>query len=478
MNNKQVNEKLRQLPSMDRLLGEETVGRLIALYGRTQTVHVLRETLGMVRDEVLSGMEAPSSADLTARARTRLQERMAPTLHPVINATGVIIHTNLGRAPLSAAARTAMEEVSRGYSTLEYDLQAGQRGHRTLHAERWLCELTDAEAALVVNNNAGAVLLALTGLAQGRGVVISRGQLVEIGGGFRVPDVMAQSGAHLIEVGATNRTHLRDYVAAIEAAREKPMDAPTAEAAPTTLIMRAHHSNFRIVGFSAEPSLVELVSLGREYDLPVMDDLGSGVLLDTAQFGLLHEPTVQESVTAGASVVCFSGDKLLGGPQAGIIVGRAKYVEPLKRHPLARALRADKLCLAGLQATLLHYLKGEALEQIPIWQMMAASVEEIERRAQRVQRKLRQAGTPAEIVGGQSTVGGGSLPGEKLPTRLVALSVRRPDQLAADLRATDPPVVGRIAEGRLMLDLRTVLMEEEENLLKAIITVIANHACD
>ncbi len=456
-----TSEKLRQLPSVDRLLGEETVRELVATYGHRQTVDALRETLDAVRDEVRAGADVPGVAPLVARAGVFLRERLLPTLRPLINGTGVIIHTNLGRAPLSAAARAAMEAVGRGYSTLEYDLRAGRRGHRTVHAERLLCELTGAEAALVVNNNAGAVLLALTGLAQGRGVVVSRGQLVEIGGGFRVPDVMAQSGARLIEVGTTNRTHLRDYAAALELHED------------VALILRAHHSNFRIVGFTTEPSLPELVALGAERGLPVMDDLGSGALLDTSQFGLMHEPMVQESLAAGAAVVCFSGDKLLGGPQAGIIVGRAEYVESLKTHPLARALRTDKLCLAGLQATLLHYLKEDATGQVPVWQMIAMPLAEIERRARRWRRVLRRNGVSAEIVDGRSTVGGGSLPGETLPTKLVALSVPHPDRLAAALRAADPPVVARIEDDRLVLDPRTVLAEEERELLRVIVSAVA-----
>jgi L-seryl-tRNA(Ser) seleniumtransferase len=449
-------EKLRQLPSVDRLLGEDTIQHLVAAYGHDQTVDALRATLDAARDEVRAGADVPDVAALAARADALLQARLAPTLRQLINATGVIIHTNLGRAPLSTAAQAAMGAVAGGYSTLEYDLEAGKRGHRTLHAERLLCELTGAESALVVNNNAGAVLLALTGLAQGRGVVVSRGQLVEIGGGFRVPDVMAQSGARLIEVGTTNRTHLRDYASAIEANED------------TSLILRAHHSNFRIVGFATEPSLAELVALGAEHGPPVMDDLGSGALLDTAAYGLAHEPMVQESVSAGAAVVCFSGDKLLGGPQAGIIVGQAKFVEPLKSHPLARALRADKLCLTALQATLLHYLKGEAAEQVPVWRMIAMPLEEIERRARRWQRSLRQADVKVEIADGESTVGGGSLPGETLPTKLLALAVAHPDQLATALRAANPPVIARIEDDRLVLDPRTVLAEEEQKLLKAI----------
>jgi L-seryl-tRNA(Ser) seleniumtransferase len=449
-------EKLRQLPSVDRLLGEEAVQVLVAAYGRAQTLGALRDTLDVVRDEVRAGAEVPDAEVLVARAGIGLQDRLAPTLYPVINATGVVIHTNLGRAPLSTAARSAMEGVARGYSTLEYDLQAGQRGQRTVHAERLLCQLTGAESALVVNNNAGAVLLALTGLAQGRGVIVSRGQLVEIGGGFRVPDVMAQSGARLIEVGTTNRTHLRDYAVALENHEN------------VALLLRAHHSNFRIVGFTTEPSLPELVTFGAEHSLPVLDDLGSGALLDTAPYGLAHEPTVQESVDAGAAVVCFSGDKLLGGPQAGVIVGAAEYVEPLKRHPLARALRADKLCLAGLQATLLHYLREEAVEEIPVWRMIATPLSEIAPRARVWQQSLRRAGIPTEIADGRSTVGGGSLPGETLPTKLVALMVPHPDRVAADLRATAPPVVARIEQDRLVLDPRTVMPEEEEELIEVV----------
>jgi L-seryl-tRNA(Ser) seleniumtransferase len=455
-----LTSKLRQLPSVDRLLDEKAVQQLIVTYGRRQAVDALRETLDAARDEIRGGAGAPGIAAIAARANAHLQERLAPTLRRVINATGVVVHTNLGRAPLSTAAQMAMGAVSRGYSTLEYDLRAGKRGHRTVHAERLLCELTGAEAALVVNNNAGAVLLALTGLAQSRSVVISRGQLIEIGGGFRIPDVMAQSRARLIEVGTTNRTHLRDYAAALTAHED------------AALILRAHRSNFRIVGFTTEPEIAELVTLGAEHDLPVMDDLGSGALLDTARFGLAHEPTVQESVSVGTAVVCFSGDKLLGGPQAGIIVGQAKYVNPLKRHPLARALRADKLCLAGLQATLLPYLKDEATEQVPVWRMIAAPLAEIERRARRWRRALRRSGVTAEIVDGKSTVGGGSLPGETLPTKLVALQTVHPDRVTAALRTADPPVIARIEEDRLVLDPRTVLAEEERDLLITVTEVM------
>ena len=451
-------DSLRQLPSVDRLLGAEEAQKLIRTYGRQQTVVALREALEATRNAILSGADVPALGSILARADARLRRKLAPTLHPVINATGVIIHTNLGRAPLSAETRAAMDAVGRGYSTLEYDLEAGRRGHRTVHAERLLCELSGAEVALVVNNNAGAVLLALTGLAQGRGVVISRGQLVEIGGGFRVPDVMAQSGAQLVEVGTTNRTHLRDYVAAIEP------DAGN----DVSLILQAHHSNFRVVGFTSEPSLEELVALGAGHGLPVMYDLGSGALLETREFGLAHEPTVQESVLARADVICFSGDKLLGGPQAGVIVGKAEHVNPLKSHPLTRALRPDKLCLVGLQTTLLHYLKGEALEKVPVWRMLSTPLAEIEQRARRWQERLQASDVQARIVDGRSTIGGGSLPGETLPTKLVALEAEGPNHLAAALRASPPAVIARVEDDRLVLDPRTVLPEEEQDLIQAV----------
>lgn len=451
---------LRQIPSVDRIRNDPAIQALLPFYGHRLVVAAIRRTLDAVREEVRAGAEPPPPEAVVARAAACLQDELAPLLRPVINATGVIIHTNLGRAPLSAAARAAMDAVARGYSNLEYDLPAGRRGHRTVYAERLLCELTGAEAALVVNNNAGAVLLALTVLARGRSVLISRGQLVEIGGGFRIPEVMAQSGAHLIEVGTTNRTHRRDYEQAL------------AERPDVALILHVHSSNFRIVGFTAEVSLPELVELGAARGIPVMGDLGSGALLDTAAFGLAHEPTAQESIAAGAAVVCFSGDKLLGGPQAGIIVGKSEWVEPMKRHPLARALRVDKLCLAALQATLMHYLRDEATTHIPIWRMIAAPLEELDRRARRWWRALRRAGVRADLVEGRSAVGGGSLPGETLPTRLLLLPLADPDGVAAALRRHDPPVVARIEEDRLVLDPRTVLPEEEPLLLRALMDVL------
>jgi L-seryl-tRNA(Ser) seleniumtransferase len=436
-----VNE-LRQLPSVDRLL--VTATGLLDTYGRTLVTEAVRMALDEARSIIRSGGEVPAPDRLLARSAALLQAWTLPRPRPVINATGVIIHTNLGRAPLSPAASAALTSVAAGYSDLEYDLERGERGSRLAAVEELLKHVTGAEAALVVNNNAGAVLLALSALAAGQNVLISRGQLVEIGGGFRVPEVMAQSGAHMIEVGATNRTHRRDYEMALV----------TREVAA---IVRAHSSNFRTIGFTAEVPVSELVELANWKDIPLIDDLGSGALLDTAEYGLMHEPMVQESIAAGAHVICFSGDKLLGGPQAGIIVGKERYVAPLRKHPLARALRIDKLDLAALSATLVHYLKGEATGQIPVWRMISQPLADVEREARAFAGQLRAAGFTAEVIDGQSTIGGGSLPGETLPTKLVALSVDNPDDFLARLRRGDPPVVARIENDRVVFDLRTVL---------------------
>jgi L-seryl-tRNA(Ser) seleniumtransferase len=444
----------RRLPSVDRLLGMEPLAAGIQAYGRALATDAARETIADVRQAAQSGQPVPDVAELACRAAGRLAALGRGTLYPVINATGVIIHTNLGRAPLSAAARQAIEDVTVGYSNLEYDLDAGERGSRYLHAENLLCRLTGAEAALVVNNNAAAVLLALIVLAQGREVIISRGQLVEIGGGFRIPDVMRQSGARLVEVGTTNRTHLADFRDAI--------------GPETALLLRVHSSNFRQIGFTAEVPLAEMVALGREKGLPVVDDLGSGTLLDTTRYGLSAEPMVQQSVAAGADLVTFSGDKLLGGPQAGLIVGRADLVGGLRRHPLARALRVGKDTLAALQATLLHYARGEAETAIPIWRMIAQPADELAARAAGWAATLRGQGIPALVVAAHSTIGGGSLPGEVLPTHALALAPAAPEKFAAALRAGQPPVVARIAGDRVLLDPRTVSSLQDALLLRAV----------
>lgn len=441
---------LRNLPSVDHLLQSETADELISVYGRPLTIQVIRDQLEIARASIRDGATPPMDSDLLEGARKTLKTFLVPSLRPVINATGVIIHTNLGRAPISLAARQSILAVAEGYSSLEYDLQRGKRGTREKHAEELLTRLTDAEAALVVNNNAAAVLLALTALAKRKEVLVSRSQLIEIGGGFRIPNIMKQSGAKLVEVGTTNRTHLQDFESAIH---ER-----------TGLILRAHHSNFKIIGFTTEPTLQELVALGKRNNVPVLDDLGSGALLDTAQFGLGHEPMVQESLQAGAAAVAFSGDKLLGGPQAGIIVGEKSIIDRLRRHPLARAIRSDKLCLAALITTLSHYIKDEALQEIPVWQMIAAPTDQLQERAEVWVKQLRQG----EVLPGRSTVGGGSLPEETLPTWLLALTIKHPNTFASRLRLADPPVIARVEDDRVVLDPRTVLQWQDKSLLKVL----------
>jgi L-seryl-tRNA(Ser) seleniumtransferase len=470
-----THEALRRLPAVDRVLQEPAVTRWLTDYGRDAVVDAVRDALDELRREIMSAEAAdgtPEMDSVLARVQARLDDMLCPTLEPVINATGVILHTNLGRAPLSDAVLDAMRHVGRGYSNLEYDLEVGGRGSRYVHAEALLCRLTGAEAALLVNNNAGAVLLALSALARGREVIISRGQLVEIGGGFRIPDVMAQSGALLVEVGTTNRTYIADYERAI--------------GEHTAALMRVHSSNFRIMGFSHQPSLFDLVALAHRRSLPLLDDLGSGTLIDTSSFGLPHEPTVQESVAAGADLVTFSGDKLLGGPQAGMIVGRADLVAELRRYPLTRALRVDKTTLAGIKANLLHYLKGEALTHIPIWRMIASSVDEIAERARRLLDALGAPGGRCDLVPGRSMIGGGSLPEESLPTMCIALpqgsaagsesadagANAGANALARALRRGTPPVVARIQGDRVLLDLRTVLPGQEERLAAVVRDVL------
>jgi L-seryl-tRNA(Ser) seleniumtransferase len=438
-------DELRRLPAVEKLLGTALAASLARSAGRDLLLEAVRTTLDALRREVLSGTPYPGDEELWQRIQAHLQAILRPTLQEVINATGIILHTNLGRAPLSASVLEAMRLAGESYSNLEYDLQAGQRGSRYVHAEALLCRLTGAEAALLVNNNAGAVLLALSALAREREVIISRGQLVEIGGGFRIPDVLAQSGARLVEIGTTNRTYHSDYAAAITPA--------------TAALLRVHASNFRILGFTHEAALAELVSLAHEHGVLVLDDLGSGTLLDTAPFGLAHEPTIQESVAQGADIVTFSGDKLLGGPQAGVIVGRRELIARLRQHPLTRALRVDKTTLAGIQANLLHYVQGEALQKIPIWQMISLPPVEIAARARALVDACGPLGTRAELISGHSMIGGGSLPEESLPTTLMALSVGA--QAAAWLRAGTPPVVARMQDERLLLDLRTVFPAQE-----------------
>jgi len=438
---------LRSLPSVDQILQTSQAAAWVAEYGRPLMVEAVRSALALAREQYAEENTLSGLNDLLESTHNLLDRWTALTLVPVINATGVILHTNLGRAPLSRSARQAMQAISQGYSNLEYDLPTGRRGTRLVHAEGLLQRLTGAEDALVVNNNAGAVLLALTALARRRQAVIARSQLVEIGGGFRVPDVMKQSGARLLEVGTTNHVHLSDYKQALE---ENP-----------AILLHAHRSNFRIIGFTSEPTLAEIATISQQAGIPLVDDLGSGSLLDTERYGLGHEPTVPESLAAGADLVCFSGDKLLGGPQAGILLGRASLIGKLKKHPLTRALRADKLCLAALSATLLHYLKDEAEREIPVWQMIAASAESLRTRAENWHRVMGQG----EVLPSQSTVGGGSLPGETQATFVLALTVHHPNHFLARLRECTPPIIARLEEDKIVFDPRTVLEEQEQTFL-------------
>lgn len=452
--NGQMQVLLRSLPSVDKLMQEAAT--LVDVYGRSLTLEALRHTLDQRRHAILHGTAtAIDEPSLVADSSNWLHNLLVPTLRPVINATGVIVHTNLGRAPLSQAAIEAIQIVGQGYSTLEYDPATGKRGSRTVHGEQLLNRLTGSAASLVVNNNAAAVLLMLTALCHGREVIISRGQLVEIGGGFRIPDVMAQSGAKLVEVGTTNKTHLRDYAQAISE--------------NTAAILVAHHSNYKIIGFTSEPSLQELATLAHQHNLPLLYDQGSGALLDVAPYGLEPEPTVTEGLEAGCDIVAFSGDKLLGGPQAGILCGRTDLVAAIKRHPLARAVRADKLCLAGLEATLQQYAAGQATTAVPVWQMIAAPLEVLAQRAEAWVSHLAAHRIEAMVTNGRSTVGGGSLPGTSIPTKVIAVATANPDDLAARLRACPTPIISRIQDGRLLLDPRTVLPEQEDVLLQGII---------
>lgn len=444
---------LRQLPSVDRLLQHPRSKLLLETFGREAVLRSLRHTLDQVRAGVLAGEgEVPSPEQLVQEISHILEARFALSLRPVINATGVILHTNLGRAPLSQAAVQAVMDTASGYSNLEFNVADGKRGKRHDHIEQLTAEVIGAEAAMVVNNCAAALLLILSALAEGREVIISRGQLVEIGGGFRIPEVMAQSGVRLVEVGTTNRTRIADYERGI--------------AGNTAALMRAHSSNFKMLGFVENTPLAELAALAQERSLLCLDDLGSGALLDTAAFGLAHEPTVQESLTAGADVVTFSGDKLLGGPQAGIIVGKKAVLDVLKKHPLARALRVDKMTIAALAATLDHYRRGRALQDIPIWQMISQSLEQIAQIAE-----TWQAAVDGDLLPGESTIGGGSLPGETLPTLLFAPKTGSPADVQVRLRQYNPPIIARVKDDRVLLDPRTVLPEQVATVTAALKTM-------
>jgi L-seryl-tRNA(Ser) seleniumtransferase len=455
-----VTQAYRNLPSVDKLLALPKLKELAEALPQDTVTSLVRHQLDSARAAIKGGAEAPGEEALVAAVVEHANDLWHPRPQPVINATGVVIHTNLGRAPLSGDALNAIRRVAEGYSDLEYDLVEGERGSRHSHVEELLRQLTGAEAAMVVNNNASAILLALTSLASGREVIVSRGEAVEIGGGFRVPDVLRQSGASLVEVGTTNRTYPRDFENAITP--------------QTAVFLSVHASNFKVVGFTSSPELSDMVTLAHQHELLLLHDLGSGCFLETADYGMAHEPTPQESIAAGSDVALFSGDKLLGGPQAGIAVGKAEVIQRMARHPLARAVRIDKLSLAALTATLVHYLKGEATEKVPVWAMIATTNEELQERATIWARTV---GTRGSATQGESTVGGGSLPGETLPTWLLALDAEGisggATELARRLRRGTPSVVARVQDEKVMLDPRTVSLDEEPQLLDGVIAALA-----
>jgi len=460
---------LRQLPAIDRLLGTPPLAQLAAVHPHVQLREAAQRAVEEVRRQLLDE-QAPlpdlDPAAVAARAASILAQLETPSLRRVLNLTGTVLHTNLGRAPLAASALQAVGDVSRGYSTLEYDLALGKRGERHVHVEELLCRLTGAESALAVNNNAGAVLLALSALAGGKSALVSRGELIEIGGSFRIPEIMAAGGVRLVEVGATNKTHLKDFARAI--------------GPDTALILKVHTSNYLILGFTAAVTGEELAALGRERGLPVLEDLGSGLLLDLTTLGLPREPTVRETLATGIDLVTFSGDKLLGGPQAGLIAGRKELVDRLKQHPLARALRLDKMTLAALEATLRLYLDPlRALQEVPTLRLLAITTEEVQRRCLELLPQLQAAAgerAEFEIIASTSTVGGGAMPLAELPGFAIAVTPHRLSlqQLADRLRCGDPPVIARVQDQRLLLDPRTLLPGEEELLVAALGEALAN----
>ena len=444
----------RRLPSVDAVV--RAAGALAM--PRERFVSAVRGVL----DDARNGRIVLDGADAAVRAaHERMAARDRRTMRRVLNATGVVLQTNLGRAPLSRAALDAIVEAA-GAVSVEYDLATGKRGERHGHARALLAELCGAEDAVVVNNNAAAVLLALAALASRREVIVARGELVEIGGGFRIPDVLRRSGARLVEVGTTNRTYVKDYAAAI--------------GDRTAAILRVHASNFRMTGFVARPEDRSLAALAKERGIALIHDLGSGTLLDTAAFGLAREQTVQEAVAAGADVVTFSGDKLLGGPQAGLATGRAPAIAAMRAHPLMRTLRPDKLTLAALIATLELYRDGRAAEELPVWRMIAASTAVLAARGRTIAAALASAGIAARVVDTESTVGGGSLPEETQPSRAILLTDVRPSEIVAVLREADPAVVARIVEDRVALDLRAVLPEDDETLARTVTDAITRRS--
>ena len=449
-----MKELLRKIPKVDELLKQPPLADAIAQHGTKSVTEAVRAELDYLRQDILSRQvnTMPQTEELCQKICRRVQRDSLPSFRRVINGTGILLHTNLGRACLSEKAARAVYEASKAYSNLEYDLETGKRGSRYSHVEEILCHLTGAESALVVNNNAAAVLLVLSALTQGGQVPVSRGELVEIGGSFRIPEIMEACGAQLKEVGATNKTHLRDYENAISE--------------NTKALMKVHTSNYRIVGFSETPALSDLVELGHKYDLPVIEDLGSGCLLDLNRFGIHDEPSVQDSIRAGVDVVSFSGDKLLGGPQAGIILGKKQYLDILKKHPLNRAMRVDKMILAALEATLSSYEAGTE-DEIPVIEMLSASRETLQEKAGKLAVMLAKAGIETEILPTEGRVGGGSVPNHILPSYAVAFA-GDVNALEKQLRTGLRPIIGRIHDGKYLLDVRTLFPEDFPAIVKAL----------
>lgn len=464
------NNILRKLPSVDTLINTEEGKQLIKKHGHTSLVNAVRSVLEKLRSEILKKEAASYEEDelsvesIMRRIQDLLKKKFSPSLQKAINATGIILHTGLGRAVLSKKALEAIHDTIEGYCTLATDIETGHRGHRDIHLNGLLCELTGAEAAIIVNNNAAATVLILNALAKGKEVIVSRGQLVEIGGSFRMPDVMESSSAILKEVGTTNKTHLKDYLAAINE--------------NTGAIMRVHHSNYRILGFAEEPPIEDLVKLGKEFHLPVIDDIGSGALIDLKEFGLETEPQVQQSINAGVDVCCFSGDKLIGGPQSGVIVGKSAVLEIIKKNPLARAFRVGKMTIASMEATLKLFLDPEKLTlNHPCYRMFSCGLEDLEKRAQKIKQKLSAgAKDKADIhtVDGGSQVGSGSVPIETLPTKLLSVkpSSLSADNLAKKLRSNVPPIFTRVQKDSVLFDLRTIQPEEDESVQEALLRIL------
>ena len=447
-------DTLRALPSVHQVLEHADVAAMIAAHGRALVLFAVQRAL----DEERTKATVADPAVRVARIEAIIRELRRPRLRPVINATGVVLHTNLGRAPLAAAAAQAAAAIAGRYSTLEFDPRTGRRGRRHDLVADLLRYLTGAEAAAVVNNCAAAVLLMLTALARGKEVIVGRGELVEIGGGFRMPDVMRLSGARLVEVGTTNRTRPEDYAAAVTP--------------KTVAILKVHASNFQVVGFTESVEVDALARVARQHGVLLLHDLGSGSLLDSTAYGLAAEPRIQDSLGAGTDLLACSGDKLLGGPQAGLLLGRAQVVDQVMKHPLARAVRVDKLTLAALAATLDLYLT-QSVRELPIWNMLGASADAIAARARTWQHRLMERGIEVDLVPTESTVGGGSLPGERLPTTALAIASQRAAELLRRLRQHEPPVIGRIEQQRVLLDPRSVLPDEDDALLDAVVAALA-----